>query len=259
MGGGVWMQRVIRAGDVEEKYRFFAAANAKPRGKRRQKCSPRKQDVNEFEAVKRLARLLNCNFRHRDSMITLTWDGPSIAELGDPADVDQARAIAERVVDKFIERLRYHLRKAGKKLDSYVSVVADINGDTGEIVRPHAHLVLPASVLTMRDGHLYAGKADLEKLWGRGGINLRTLHDQPDLTPIAVYLMRQVRRQPDKAKYKAARGMRQPVIVDEEMVSNTREIQAPKGARVLYRSAYEPGKPQYIRYEMPRKRGGKRE
>ena len=259
MGGGVWMQREIRAGDVGEKYTFFAPSNARPRGKRKQKCSPRKQDVNEFEATKRFARLLNCNFKHRDSLITLTWDGSCIAELGDPADVDTARAIAEKTVDKFVERMRYHLRKAGKRLSTYVVVVADINGDTGEIVRPHAHLILPASVLRMEDGHLYAGKADLEKLWGRGDVNLRTLHDQLDLTPVAVYLMKQVRRQPDKAKYKAARGMKQPVIVDEKIVTNSREIQAPKGARMLHRNDWEPGKNQYIRFQLPKKNGRKRE
>ena len=256
--GGVWMQRTIRAGTVEEKYSFFAPVNAKPRGRRRQKCSPRKQDVNEFEAVKRLARLLNANFRHNDSLVTLTWDEDHIAQLGDPVDPDAMRAQAEKAVDRFLDRMRYHLRRAGKKLGRYVCVVADINGDTGELVRPHAHLVLPAAALRLEDGHLYAGKAEVEALWGNGAVDLRLLHDQPDLTPVAAYLMRQVRRQPDKAKYKAARGMAHPAIVYEKIVTNTRELQAPKGAKLLYRRTYEPGKPQYIRYVRKTETKGRR-
>ena len=97
------------------------------------------------------------------------------------------------------------------------------------------------------------------RLWGKGGAYIRTLHDQPDLTPVAAYLMRQVRRIPDKSKYKAARGMKKPVIVDEEIVSGTRELRAPKGARVLYKAAYEPGRPQYIRYVRKDRKGRRRE
>lgn len=261
--GEKMMARTVRAGETGERYSFAVSSSAKPRGRRTQKCSPRKQDINEHQAEKRLARILNCNFTHNDIFLTLTWDEGHIAELGDASDVDAARAVAEKQVDLFLSRVKYHLRRAEKKLDAYISVVADINGDTGEIVRPHAHLLVKAGAVRMDGGRLYAGNADLEDLWGRGAINLRTLHEQEDFTPIATYLMRQVRRQPDKAKYKAARGMKKPVIVEEDFVSPNRELKAPKGAKILYRSAFEPGKPQYIRFvwpeKKPRKRGGRRE
>lgn len=251
MGGMKWMARTIRAGATGEKYDFPVPLAAKPKGRRMQKCTPRKQDENEHRAEKRLARLLNCNFKHNDALLTLTWDEDHVAELGNPADANAARSIAEKAADNFLARVKYHLRRARKTLGVYILVVSDMNGDTGELVRPHVHLVVKGSAVRMEDGKLYAGASDLEALWGRGSINLRALHDQPDLTPVAVYLMRQVRRQPDKAKYRAARGMKKPVIVDEEIVSGRRELRAPKGAKIVYRSAYEPGKPQYIRYVMP--------
>ena len=78
---GKWMERKIRAGAVEEKYTFFAPLTAKPRGKRKQKCTPRAQDVNEHMAEKRFARLLNCNFRHNDLMLGLEYDEFHYGEL----------------------------------------------------------------------------------------------------------------------------------------------------------------------------------
>ena len=262
---GKWMERKIRAGAVEEKYTFFAPLTAKPRGKRKQKCTPRAQDVNEHMAEKRFARLLNCNFRHNDLMLGLEYDAFHYAELEAQAygDMDGMRAIAEKDTDSFVRRMKYHLAKAGKMLGVYVCVVSDMDGDTGELVRSHVHLILKAGTIRMEDGRLWAGDKDLEELWGKGSISVDTLHNQSDFTPLAQYLLRQVRRQKDKAKYKISRGMKKPVIVDEEVVTNTRELRAPKGARVQYRRAYEPGKPQYIRYVVPerekRKRGGKRE
>lgn len=249
----MWMMRRIKAGQVEEKYSFYSPATLRPRGRRKQKCTARKQDVNEHSAEKRLARILNCNFRHNDALLRLSYEPETL-----PKDRDQAEAD----LSAFLRRMKYQLGKTGKKLDAYVCITSDMDGKTGEVVRIHHHLVVKAEAVRLEDGKLWAGNADLEALWGKGSINLRALYDQPDLTPMAEYLMRQVRRVPDKAKYKAARGMKKPEIVDEEEITNTRELKAPKGARLQYRREYEPGKPQYIRYvreDRHEKRGGRRE
>lgn len=245
----MWIMRRIKAGQVEEKYSFYSPATLRPRGRRKQKCTPRKQDVNEHGAERRLARILNCNFRHNDALLRLSYDEETLP---------QSREAAEAELVAFLRRVKYQLGKVGKKLDAYVCVTSDMSGDTGEPVRIHHHVVLHADAVRMEDGKLWVGKADLETLWGRGSVNLRTLYDQPDLTPMAEYLMRQVRRVPDKAKYKAARGMKKPEIIDEEEITNTRELRPPKGARLQYRRAYEPGRPQYIRYVRPEKAGRKR-
>ena len=247
---GVWIMRRIQAGQVEEKYDFYSAATIRPRGRRIQKCTPRKQDVNEHTAEKRLARILNCNFLPGDVLLTLSYAEDAVPDSREQAEAD---------LTAFLRRMKYQTAKAGGKLDAYVAVTSDMDGSTGEVKRVHHHVVLKASAIRMENGLLYAGKADLVRLWGKGGAYIRTLHDQPDLTPVAAYLMRQVRRIPDKSKYKAARGMKKPVIVDEEIVSGTRELRAPKGARVLYKAAYEPGRPQYIRYVRKDRKGRRRE
>ena len=248
------MKRTIRAGAVEETYTFLAPDRARPRGRRVGTASKRKQDSNEFQAEKRLARLLNANFRHNDILLTLTYDEDRIAG----PDADAVRSCAMKDLSRFLERMKYHAGKAGTALSKYIAVTSDINGDTGEYVKIHHHLVLPASIARFEDGKILVGKTDLEKLWGKGACNLRLLHDQDDLTPVAQYLLRQVRRVPDHAKYRAARGMEKPVITDEEIVSGTRELRAPKGARILYKAAYEPGRPQYIRYVRKQAAKGRR-
>ena len=256
---GKWMQRTIRSGAVEEKYTFYAAANARPRGRRKAKVTPRKQDENEHRAERRLARLLNCNFSHRDLLITLTYSSAGLDAIR--KDGEDLRESAERDLGRLIARIKYHTGKKGAKLSRYIAVTSDVNGDTGELVRIHHHLVVPGSAADLIDGRILIGGKDLETLWGRGSADVQLLHDQPDLTPVARYLLRQVRRVPDKAKYKASRGIQKPVMVDEKVVTGTRELKPPKGTRLLHRDEWEPGGPQYIRYvreENQDKRGGRK-
>ena len=84
-------------------------------------------------------------------------------------------------------------------------------------------------------------------------MDIKQLRAQPDYTPIATYLMRQVRRQPDKKKYRVTQGMEMPKIEERVVLSNS-EIRAPAGANVLERSEFSAESiGQYIRY-VPKKR-----
>lgn len=255
MGGVKWMRRTIQSGQVKEKYRFRVPVQAKPRGRRVGRCSARKQDANEHAAIKRAARLLNCNFTHADRMLGLSYDDAHYAELLEQAqgDLDLAREIACRDVDKFIARFKYHAKKAGLKLDRYFCVVANRDGDTGEYVRDHAHLIIKADMIRIEGGHIYVGQKDLEDLWGKGSINDKAMRNQNDYTELAAYLMRQVERVPDKAKYKAARGMIQPQIIDEEIDSGHSALRIPKGAKIIEQHT-EDGVMLYVRYVEPERR-----
>ena len=74
----------------------------------------------------------------------------------------------------------------------------------------------------------------------------------------AVYLLRQVRRQPDAKKYAVSRGMLLPVITEREVLGNP-EIRVPAGASVLERAEYnEETVVQYVRY-VPKKRESRTE
>ena len=252
-----YMIRTITSGAVVEKSKFAVAANVRPRQSRKKGATPiRKQDQNDRDAVKRLARVMNCNFRHGDLWVTLKYDQvrmkvltDRIAADGQMPDMDTIRAYAVRERDRFLRRVKDTLKKQGMSL-KYVKVTSDLDGETGEAVRIHHHLILPA-----------AAREAVYRHWGVDDVRIDPLRDQKDYTPLAEYLIRQVRRQPDMKKYSVSRNMDKP-IVKEEIVYTASELKVPKGARLMHRSEYSLERTtQYIRYIRPekkKKRGGRK-
>ena len=330
---------ICRRTGVREKVIFAVADNARPRGKRvKGRTSARKEEANFAQALRRAARILNCNFDHTNGLlITLDFDDEAMAGLveqaqcagacgreaegtdaqgcgveprGRAARTSNARPYrgkegsgvcatrsqslgshaplrdaetkgsgacgqrtlrtkgAGRLFERDAERhpaieaeagvdyqkirdlaehqcklwLRRIARKAGGKL-KYLGVSSDMDGQTGELVRAHCHVVLDAPGVSWDA---------LREAWHLGWIDIRQLRKQRDYTPVAVYLMRQVQRVPDKKKYFVSRGMEQPEVL-ERIVPYEGEIRVQPGATVLERSAYDPDNvSQYVRY-LPRK------
>ena len=251
--GGCMMERIIRSGRVEEKYTFRVAPNTKPRAKKKKGATlPRKQDANERACTKRLARLINCNFTHGDLLLSPNWDEERLKALTEKAggDLEALYALAEHELDLFLLRLRRELKKQDRQL-RYIAITSDQNGETGELVRIHHHILIPCEGIEMRGGKLWIGEKTLESVWKNGNVDYQPLRSQEDYTPLAEYLMRQVRRKPDTSKYKASRNLAKPVLVSERLVYAAKELQTPKGAKIVYRAAYTPGEGQYIRYIRP--------
>ena len=257
----MYMVRIIRSGKVEEKVKFRVAPNVKPRSTRRRGGSTeRKQDANERDRVKRLARTINCNFSNGDLLLNLTFDEESFKNLcdglgkeknnADPGLDPGLRDRAQHEGMLFLRRLKRELDKTGVTL-KYILVASDMNGDTGEDARIHIHVIISGKGMRMEEGVLYAGARPMAELWPHGAVNYQPLRIQDDYTPLAAYLMRQVRRIPDARKYTVSRNLDKPVLVSEEIVMSAGEIKAPKGAKLLHRAAYEPGGAQYIRYVRP--------
>ena len=276
-------RKYVCANGVVERTRFLVGDNARPRSSRKKgNTSFRKQEANFNAALRRVARLLNCNFDHENGiLVTLDYDpagleklcaqaglteseklwalGMQKAEIGewkaakkcakrvdahiDPYEnteeaCERLRAAAEKQMNLWLRRVK---RQQAVK---YIAVTSDIDGDTGEVVRIHHHLVLAAEGISWDM---------LQKQWKLGSVDIRRLRGQQDYTPIAVYLMRQVRRQPDAKKYSVSRGMLMPEITEREVLGNP-EIKAPAGAKIMERSEYNPETVvQYIRY-VPKKR-----
>ena len=260
MGSRQFMIREIQSGRVVEKICFPVAPNVKPRNvRRRGNTLPRKQDANERACTKRLARLLNSNFEAGDLLLSTTYRAEALEKLyADAKDLDALRRRAEHEAGLFLQRLKRALGKEGVEL-RYIAVTSDMDGDTGEAVRVHHHIVIPSRGVRMENGTLYVGKRRMTEIWGRGDVDYRPLYHQEDYTPLAEYLMRQVRRLPDARKYTPSRNLRKPKLLRERIVYSARELRAPKGAKLVYRAAYQPGEAQYIRYIMPKKEGEMRE
>lgn len=153
---------------------------------------------------------------------------------------NRMREAAEKQMSLWLRRVK---RKFGGKIKALM-VTSDIDHETGELVRVHHHIVFAAEGISWDL---------LRKEWKHGSVDIKQLRAQPDYTPIATYLMRQVRRQPDKKKYRVTQGMEMPKIEERVVLSNS-EIRAPAGANVLERSEFSADSiGQYIRY-VPKKR-----
>lgn len=245
METGYYITRTWVSGPVGEKVKFFVPGERPSRSARRLKAEAKKRLDNELSAERRVARLLNENFTKGEYLLGLDYSEKGLARLegriegldlmDDGERMDAVFLSAEHEVRLFLRRARRACKQAGVELRS-LAVTADIDGETGEAVRVHHHIVVNQEALAV-----------IRAKWTAGGTFAVPLKDQKDYTPLATYLMRQVRRIGKEKKYIPSRNLRQPKVKDRVVMSGA-ELRAPQGAELLYRGTFIPGRPQYIRY-----------
>ncbi len=247
---GYWEILTIRAGQVEEKTKHFVSAS-EARG-RRKKDKEKKDAMNDKSAVRRCARVIHANFKAGDILLGLDYSDEGLARVEARADklmradpeLEREDAIlqaAEHEARLCVDRVRRSLGKRERKALKYLIFTSDMDGETGEMVRVHHHLVIPRGYLRI-----------FQKKWKLGRCKGKPLEQQKDYTALAEYLCRQVRRRPDAKKYMVSRNMNQPVVRRRAAIGNA-ELRVPKGCELLHRGEYEPGWSggQYIRYFRP--------
>ena len=155
---------------------------------------------------------------------------------------DALREAADRELVNCLRRVKRMLEKDGIEL-YYIAITSDMDGDTGEQVRVHHHLLVPM-------GTEQAFVEKWEKL-GWGGVSWTPLWaNQTDRTPIAEYLLRQVRRVPDANKYKSSRNLIRPKARVRAVPTGSL-LRAPRGCTLLHINEYKPGQAQYMAYLLP--------
>lgn len=269
MKEGYYVIRTYEAGAIGEKTKFFVPGK-RPDGKmsRRQRDAIRKAEQNEYSAQKALARLINANFTAGDIFLGLDYNDMGLQRIrhwarknGLPIDAgteeEKQNALWEAAAHELDIALRRVKRKLGKQESELKAIycTSDMDGDTGEIVRVHHHLVVNADA---KDAFLEAWEK-----YGLGGVSWTPLWaDQLDRTPIAEYIIRQVRRIPDAKKFRSTRNLVRPQPKNR-IVYTDKELQVPKGGQLIFRQEYENRygsrgdqnrKPQYIRYILPEKK-----
>lgn len=160
-------------------------------------------------------------------------------ELDGEERAARVRKAAERELRLVLRRVKRELEKEGIPM-RYVAITSDMDGSTGETVRIHHHLVVPAQ----------AREAFRRKWAALGGVDWSPLEEQDDYTAIAEYFIRQVRHVPDEKKYIPSRNLIRPQPRDRIAASGA-ELRVPRGGALLYRNEFRPGQPQYIRYVLP--------
>ena len=253
------MERTYRCKNgVTEKTRYIVGRNAKRQPKRKGVTTDRKQEANFNGAVKRMARILNNNYtKAGGKLIGLDYSPEGIRKLenraghslseGTPEAMDAIRQAAETELGNWYKRIRR--RFPGVKA---LMVTADLDGDTGEVVRIHHHVCLELPEKVSYD--------ELAAAWKLGDTDIMSMWSDDDYTRLAKYLLRQVRRRPDGKKYRVSRNMDLPEITEREVIG-TAKLRAPRGAKVREEYYAEDQIGQYIRYtqqDAPKKRGGKK-
>lgn len=212
-----------------------------------------KRDENARQAVRVAARILNCNYGAEDKLLTLTYSDEAFQKLfAGMTSPDEIMDKAKKVLSGVMEKARKERQgdKAGMKT---FAVTSDMDEETGELVRVHHHVVVTGSAAE-----------EIEARWKHGLVHTEKLYRQDDYTPLATYLLGQVRHREGKKKYSCSRNMIKPKVEEQvldEVPEN--EIRVQPGARVLDRTPYREGTlSQYVRYKRkPRaaKRGGHKE
>lgn len=253
MKEGYWVVRTYTSGPVGDKTKFWVqGARPDSRSRRKEKSEIRKQEQNEYSSMKAAARVLNLNFREGDLLLGLDYSEEGMKKLEEkiPEGLeeeerrDALREAAAKELTNCIRRVQRAMDKEGVELQYHLGVTSDMDGDTGELVRVHHHIIVNRE----------AREAFLKK-WALGGVDWSPLSAQADYTAIAEYILRQVRRIKDAKKYTSSRNLIRPKPRDRIVISDA-ELRAPKGAVLLLRSEYRPGRPQYIRYILPVEKQG---
>lgn len=250
---GYWATKTYHCGRVGEKVKFFVPSS---RGRRQGKSSPGKMAGNANNAARKLGRCLNENFQPGDGWLSLNyWDGKRYQRVLDRAGAmdpelpleDRIWFAAQHEAELLMDRARRALRREGIAL-RYVIITADRDGATGAPVRVHHHVVCPAECV-----------AAIKEKWGLppercGQERGERLWNQEDYTPLAEYMMKQVRHIPNAKKYTPSRNLMRAEPTPRRVVSGAR-LRPPKGCSLLYADPYTGEREcQYIRYLLPPER-----
>lgn len=249
MREGYWVVRTYEAGAVGEKTKFFVPGK-RPIGKdrRREKSEIKKQEQNEYSSQKSLARTINANYHAGDILLGIDYSDSGLRKIFAAlyrseeyklADDEQKRDMeydaADHAAVLYLRRLKRELKKDGIEM-RYILVTSDMDVDTGERVRVHHHLIVNKEA---RD--------KLVDKWGLGSVDIKPLSEQGDYTPLAEYLLKQVRRIENAKKYTSSRNLIRPQPKDRVALSDA-PLRVPKGGKLIFCGEYRPNAPQYIRY-----------
>lgn len=250
MKEGYYVIRTYEAGQIGEKVKFWVSGKRPQRLTKRLKSELQKQQQNDNNAVRHLARLINANFCGGDVFAAVTFSNEGYKELvrSMPSDLspeekrDYIWDAAKHQLDNYLRRCRGGCKRDGIEL-KYIPIVSDMDGETGEPERVHFHIIAPAKALGV-----------LKEKWKLGSVREKKVWTEPDHYGLAKYLLDQVRRIPNAKKFSPSRNLIIPMPKDRISPSpKEKDLQAPRNASVLYRSEYKRGRPQYVRYVLPRK------
>ena len=243
--------KIISGKVVERRKSRVMHRPAKRGGRIKGNSNERKIAGNREYAVLQLARIFNCNMKAGDVWLTLTFSDEALDRCGGTLEG------AKKEARKFVDRCVYRTKKRGA-VTKWVIAPSEIDGETGELVRPHVHIIMSGEGFSFANGVLRLFNESVETIWGRGSVDVQFLRNQDDYYPLAKYIISQSRGVPDEKKYSCSRNMAKPVV-HREIVSSGAQLRLPHGATELPGTKYEPEKDQNILRYIPRRKDPRRQ
>jgi hypothetical protein len=245
-GNGYWEMKTYRSGMIGEKVKYFVPY---ARNRKQERSTPAKIIANANNVTRKVNRILCDNFTGLDYWVTLTYDQVGYQRVLDRAkemdagmsEEDRIWLAAAKELELAMDRARRKLHKEGIEL-RYFAITSDMDGETGEMVRVHHHVVVRAEcVAALMDKWPWGDGHAPDHLW-----------DMDDYSPLAEYMMKQVRYIKDAKKYVPSRNLiRTPAKTPRRCLSGAR-LRPPKGCKLLYADPYTGERDcQYIRYLLP--------
>lgn len=242
MEKGYWYIRTYKAGQVAEKIKYWVSASTPSAAKKKLKSDINKQRHNETATIRNVARLINANFGSGDIFLGLDYSDEGFRKIsdsqGENANAEQIYFAAEHLMKLCIRRVLREAQKRGVEV-KYIATTSDMAGKTKEPVRVHHHLIINKEALFL-----------FQEKWTLGGVSFEPLSRQKDYTPIAEYIIKQVRKIDNAKKFVSSQNLLRPVPVDRRAKSGA-ELRTPARCLLLSRSEFKPERPQYIRFLLP--------
>ncbi len=180
-------KRIIKSGDMLEYefYKSFRQVGKNYGGKRMNNHSltPEKQKIaNKLRAIKNIQRKILCNFKERDYFVRFSCPYVQMTEEK-----------LEKVVRKFLRKVRDELRKQGKKF-KYIGFCECGKSENNW----HLHIIIERDVLEIA-----------MDCWPYDGMNFTPLYKRGNFEALAKYIMKDVNGQ---KRIKTSRGLIKPEV-----------------------------------------------
>lgn len=210
---------IISGRVIEERHTTLSARSCDSFKKRRAPrragaSSERKIAANEQEAVRRLARLINCNFGRGDIFLTRKYSDKTLPETFEAA---------EEEMTKTLRKLKAAYKaKTGESL-KYIWVPSQTDADTGKPTRFHHHLLFDRTAADL----LVTLCEDADE------IDMRVLNGKGDYTGIARYIILNGKGgDPNKKRWRSSRNLNKPIFTEPEEIAEITPIEAPAGVEI---------------------------
>lgn len=200
----MYIKKTVISGKVVEIEKYhtgrYGQKGIKPK-KKEKPTSEQAEKINERNAIKKLRRKINANFKENDYHTVLTYAKDQRPDL----------ETAKRIIKKFLKDLRKEYKTKGNEL-KYI-IVTEWKGKT-----IHHHIIL---------NNIQGTDQIIKKHWTYGRPHNTLLDDSGNYEKLAEYLVKETKKtfrdeeNPNKLRYSCSRNLKEPVEKIEIIRANT--------------------------------------